>query len=246
MNDQIYLYPKSSCPTENCKNKYVMNKGFKSSISVNGCKIPDFFTCYDRLDLGTKIEPKNEKIIYELNPQVYTSKYSPNFDMVSKDMCNNLCKKDTFTSLDPRLYSSTRPYHQQLDRPPINGNVRWKDVYDKKYDSYKTNYIPYENIKDGQIVYYIDKSISDAFYEPVYTEKARETMILYKDPMGSMKPEHNREPIMNVYNHTTEKAECYPYGLSFIQDSQTFREDIMALQQRKNNQEKWSARWARD
>jgi hypothetical protein len=245
MTDQIYLYPKSSCPTQNCLNEYKEPKGFKSSLSVNGCKIPDFFTCYDRLEYGTKIEPKNENSSYLLNPNVYNSKLSPDFDKVSRGMCGNPCKKeDTYTSLDPRLYSSTRPGYQQLDRPPINGDVRWKDIYDKKYDSYKTNYIPYENINDGQIAYYIDKSIANAFYYPVYSEKAKETMVLYKDPMGSMKPEHNREPIMNVYNHTTDKAECYPYGLSFIQDTQSFREDIIALQQRKNNQEKWSARWA--
>jgi hypothetical protein len=61
--------------------------------------------------------------------------------------------------------------------------------------------------------------------------------------MGAMKPEYNRNPIVNTYNPTVTTAKSYPYCLSYIQDSQSFREDIMALQQRKNNQEKWTARW---
>jgi hypothetical protein len=59
-----------------------------------------------------------------------------------------------------------------------------------------------------------------------------------------MKPEMNRTPIVNTENPTVSTPESYPYCLSSIQDSQSFREDLIALQQRRHNQEKWSARWS--
>ena len=61
--------------------------------------------------------------------------------------------------------------------------------------------------------------------------------------MSSMKPEYNRIPLINTENPTTTDRKSFPYGLSYLQDTQSFREDLMSYQQRKNNQEKWSARW---
>jgi hypothetical protein len=61
--------------------------------------------------------------------------------------------------------------------------------------------------------------------------------------MGAMKPEYDRNPIINTENPTVVERKNYSYKLSFLQDTGGFREDILALQQRKNNQEKWSSRW---
>lgn len=268
MTDIVYLYPKSSCPTENCRKKYPETQGYKSNLSVNGCKVSDYFDCYDKLEVSSSIQPKTysnfnssnkeakinsnfnsnifteEKInpyeINEINPQAYTEKIAQGFNKVG---CKTDCKDAPYISLDPRLFNSPRADYLPLDRPPMDSSMRLADIYTDKLDSYGIGFKPYDQINDGQIVYYIDTSIKDAFYKPVYTEKARETLVLYKDPMGAMKPEHNRTALENMYNHSVVQSECYPDTLSFIQDSQTFREDIIALQQRKNNQEKWSARW---
>lgn len=242
--DVIYLYPKTSCVTGDCQREYKRpqtSNRIKSSLSTDTCETPDYFTCYDRAIFRESREPQEKNGIRELNPQCYTSKLAEGFNRVK---CNTNCPSDTYISADPRQYSSTLAEYLPIDRPPMNGDVRLKDIYSSRWDNYGSGFMQYENIRDGQITYYVDNSIKDAFYTPVYGEMAKETAVLYKDPMGSMKPEYNRTPIINTENPATTTPEAYPYCLSYIQDTQSFREDLIALQQRRHNQEKWSARWA--
>jgi len=235
-------YTETLCDNGTCEQKYQVNQGFKSNLSVNGCEIPTYFKCYDKVELNNSIQPVEEtEGAYLLNENVYLNKYAKNFDKVPCKIGS--CNEGTYLSMDPRLYSVTSNTYLPLDRVPITGKVKLKDIYDKKYDTYSTGYVPYEKIEDGQIAYYIDKSIASSFYKPVYSEKCGEQAVLYKDPMSSMKPEYNRIPTMNTENPTTEDRKSFPYGLSFLQDTQSHREDLISLQQRKNNQEKWSARW---
>jgi len=245
-NDVIYLYPKSSCPCENCLSSYpIPNNGPKSNLSVRGCEIYPYFDCYNRVEMKKEIQPDDSNGIYDLNPQAYTNKLAEGFDAIK---CPNntpiapSCSQQIYLSRDPRQFNSIRADYMPLDSIPINGNVRLKNVYSVP-DSYGIGFTPYDKIGDGQIVYYIDKSIQNAFYKPVFSEPAEESSVLFRDPMGAMKPEYNRTPLINTNNPTVTNVKNYPYCLSFIQDTQSFREDIMALQQRKNNQEKWSARW---
>jgi hypothetical protein len=128
----------------------------------------------------------------------------------------------------------------------MDGDVRLKDLDNPRWDGYGQGSRPYSQLNDGQIVYYIDKSIAEPFYKPVFSEPAEQIAILYQDPMGSMKPEYNRRALLNTENPTVTTTTEYPYCLSSLQDSQSFREDLMALQQRKNNQSKWSARWTQN
>jgi hypothetical protein len=258
MADIVYMYPKNSCPNATCGNKYSFPIGDKggnaTNFSVRGCSVPDFYTCYDRAELSTSVQPKGEnQDLVALNPQVYSDKIAEGFHKISCKTQGSAkgsakpdvgCVDPTYFSWDPRQFDPVRAQHLFLDLPPIDGDVRLKDVYDKRYKNYGSGSMPYKDIKDGQIMYYIDKSIEDAFYKPVYSEPAKESSVLFKDPMGAMKPEYNRTPLINTTNPTTTTPKSYPYCLSFIQDSQSFREDIMALQQRKHNQEKYSARWA--
>ena len=63
--------------------------------------------------------------------------------------------------------------------------------------------------------------------------------------MGNIKPEYNR-----IVNEKYDRINGDPsdvtgeYSLSFIKDSQYYREDLMAKQMWKHNQEKYSARWS--
>lgn len=243
MSDIINLYPKSSCSTWECKGSYpIPSQGVKSNLSVKGTEISPYFDCYDRVELSQQVQPTKDKGWYELNPQIY-------LDNVSKGFFNNPnstdgCPEKGFLSYDPRQFSSPRAEWLTLDRPPPDGNVKLDEVYDKKYDRYGIGFNSYENIRDGDISYYIDKSIQGAFYNPVYAEPSKETTVLYQDPMGGMRPQYNRQALINTENPTVTTPKSYPYSLSFIQDTQSFREDIIALQQRKHNESKWSARWA--
>ena len=241
--DTVYLYPKSSCPLENCQKSYPIPAGPKTNLGVANCVSSPYFDCYNRVELKTELQPQDKQGWYELNPQAYTDKVAENFDRVACCV-SQACPRPTYISMDPRQYDSARAEYLPLDRPPMDGNVRLKNVYDQNLDDYGIGFTPYNQIRDGQIVYYVDKSIEDAFYKPVWSEPAEETSEMFIDPMTSYKPEYNRTAVINTENPTTTTPTFYPYCLSSIQDSQSHREDLMALQQRKNNQSKWTARWA--
>ena len=72
----------------------------------------------------------------------------------------------------------------------------------KVNEALSKNYKDYRDINAGQITYYIDKSIEDAFYKPIYENNAFDTGYLYKDPMGGIKPQYERNPVIwdNVLN----------------------------------------------
>lgn len=237
--DIVYIYPQSSCPCENCHNaKCVPPKGAQTNMSVRGCEYPKCLDCNNRIGLNSSIQPQNNSGIVPLNPQVYTDKFSKDFGKIPCKQPG--CPSPSYIAPDPRLYSTTRANYLPLDRPPIDGSVRLKNMYKKDLDDYGQGYTPYNQVRAGQIEYYIDKSIQDPFFEPVFATKADVVSVLYKDPMGGLKPEYSRV-VKNVNPTTT--SECYPDCLSFIQDSQSHREDLMSFQMRKRNQEKWSARW---
>jgi hypothetical protein len=237
--DTLNLYPKTSCP--DCRKEYVIPSGFPSNISVPGCEPSPYFECYERVILGEKLQPSDKEGWAEYNPNLYNSKMDKTFGKIPKS--SGVCPGDSYTSSDPRQFDTLHAQWLPLDRPPMNGKVKLTEIYDKKYNGYGQGSMPYTTIVDGDITYYRDRSIADAFYRPVYSEPAKETAILYHDPMGLIKPEYNRTPLINTENPVTTVRGNFPYCLSFLQDTQSFREDIMALQQRKNNQSKWTARW---
>lgn len=264
--DRLYLYPQTSCPCLDCKKNEPLpiEKGFKSNLAVRGCNIPAYFNCHSRLGFGIDTQPKcdfppsdkcmdnNDRksreracdsIYTVLNPRVMTDKYSPYFHSEVDCGNNSSCGGKTFVSSDPRLFDAARSQYLTLDRPPIESTVKLRDVYDKKLTGYGKNYRNYDDIKEGQITYYTDKSISSALFEPVFGEKAIVNKDVFKDPMGSLKPEYIREAVLNTENPVTNDRGPYPYNLSFIQDTQSHREDIMSKQMAKMNQSKWSARW---
>lgn len=243
--DTITLYPQSSCPCDDAiSKKYPMGEGFQSNMSVPACNIPQYFDLFNTAKFGDSIQPISENITFNnLNPNVYYSKLTKNYIPIKSDDCKGACNDITYINEDPRLKDAPRSIQTRLDRPPITGDVRLKNVYNSEYDAYRLGFIPYKDIIDGQINYYVDNSIKDALYKPVFSEEAKVDKVLYRDPMGAMKPEYTRIPIINTVNPTVYNRDNYPYGLSYIQDTQSHREDIMSYQQRRHNQEKWSARW---
>lgn len=241
--DIVWLYPESSCPQQTCAKSYPIPPGPPTNMSVNGCNLSPYFDCYYRATLGEKITPQAYTERRDLNPQVVYNKLAPNFGKIP---CTTQgCPSPNYISQDPRLFDVPRAEYLRLDQPPTDGTVLLKNVYDANLDNYSRTRENYADIGDGQISYYIDESIQDAFFSPVFSEPAIQRKILYKDPMGSIQTVYDRIPIINTENPTTVSPDHpYPYSLSFIQDTQSFREDLMAIQQRKNNREKYSARWA--
>ena len=187
----------------------------------------------------------NKNSGYSLN-RVEMSTINPDFaEATNKD--SKYCKKVFINTTDPRLMDVRRSMLLKLDRPPYrstyflsNGKITPQDdmtIYDPEYTNYGRNYKTYDDITAGQITYYIDPSIQDAYFNPIFTIPSKVEGVLFKDPMGSLKPTYVRKEVM-------APNQCYN-PLSSIRDSAVYREDILAGQMAKMNQSKWSARYNR-
>ena len=243
MTNVIYDYPKSSC---NCyqftDNKYDFPvKGHPTNMSVLNC---DFPKSYDKLFRKDQ-EPRLQKGQITLNPEVVTQKYASDFQKVN---CPNNkksgCPVTQYASMDPRLISSAHTGQvQTLDVPPITGTVNLSNLlYDPVLDNYGQGYKDYSDVNAGQIMYYIDKSQDDPYFHPNFVTSATATGVLYKDPMGAIKPRYNRKPLINNNPMGPERSN-YEGCLSWMEDSLSHRQDLLSLQMRKRNQERYEPRW---
>ncbi|MDB4413472.1 hypothetical protein N9189_02995 [Pirellulaceae bacterium] len=253
----LWSYPQSSCNCWNCdKEDYPSPQGWPTNFSVEGCKVPKSFNCHDRQVFQKGVQPESKYGGYTVNecgqttgiPDKYTFLNNvgvkPSADFFSVDCPkDSACPGTTYVSHDPRLLDPIRNSLLKLDRPPNVGNIALKDMYCDDLKGYGRGYRTYSDVNAGQIQYYIDHSIEDALYKPVYDIPAQVTGVLYQDPMSNMKPQYNRKwRDEDGISKMPEPGNIYGC-LSFIDDTSHHREDIIARQQLKNNQQKWSARW---
>jgi hypothetical protein len=135
---------------------------------------------------------------------------------------------------DGRLYDVPRGYKMELDTPPI------QVVYDSKHDNisgkstypgYDDKYRDYASVKGGQIQYYISKDIAQPFFSPVYSMPSQTKGYMYTDPMGTKRPQFEK-----TFDNTRMK---HTNMLSFVEDTTKFRDDIISLQQQKNNESRY-------
>lgn len=220
MTDVIHNYPKSSCT------------------------FSKYYDCYNKRPFKVQTEPtrKSGKIL--LNPGVVSdNKFDNTFNTINeKDCPGSACIGTTYLNSDPRLYSQGGTW-LQLDKPPLNSSTKLSTLTtDKSLDCYGQGYTSYADVNAGQCLYYISKDREDAFYEPIFSKKAHSVGTMYKDPMGSMKPQYDRIP----YNPILDTKSCDDtdeYCSSFIKDTMFHREDLIALQMRRHNQERFAPRW---
>lgn len=157
------------------------------------------------------------------------------------------CKQGFVTFDNPKSYDVMRAVRTVFDRPNYTGQVNVGDVcrdeiYDSMYDAYGKGYKNYMDINAGQIRYYIDESNMDVYSTPNYTTPSRVKNRLFVDPNGIVKPEYERFPLTE-YSWNRYSNGCYDACDSFTHDSLEHRQDLMARQQRKNNQQDWVYRW---
>lgn len=246
--DRIYLYPQSSCECLNCtKDKYKFPKGVPTNLSVRDCCVSNYYDCDNRRLLGTPVQPEDlPNNIQLINPQAYSESYAPNFNKVDCQCpgCPD-CPHDTYASWDPRLFNAARVQYITLNRPPLYSTVKLKDIYNKDLEGYGQGYRTYSDINAGQLLYYTNQARQNAYYSPLFDQKSKVAKVIYKDPMGAMKPEYRR--LIEHPNPATENPDCdySPYCLSWIQDSQNFRNDILARQMSKINEQRWEPRWSK-
>ena len=268
MANVIYNYPKSSCECYNCNNKkYKIPEGVPTNMSVPGCKYSKYYDCYPKRIFKIQEEPVNRDILFTPKKLVANNKENsftgdglfvlnkslveefrdnPEFRAINSESCpSSSCRGVTYLNSDPRLFNAAGGTWLQLDRPPIETDTKLKDlVTDKSLDNYGQNYKSYNDVNAGQILYYIDRNLQDAFYEPIFSKKATAVGTMYKDPMGNMRPQYDRipnqkyDPILG--NPCDVSGE---YCLSWMKDTQHHREDLLALQMRSSNETRFAPRW---
>jgi len=207
-----------------------------TNMSIEKCEIPKELDSFVRLQFRERNEPKNQNGISILNPDALDNKYANDFYPIDSGR--------RWGSRDPKLFSASHEQVLTLDRQPIDGRIPLEKIYtDTSLDNYGKNYRTYSDINAGHITYYIDKSIEDPFFEPLYTNKILSSGELYKDPMGGIKPQYERR-ILTKNDPINMDRSSYNGCLSWIEDTQEHREDLLSKQMRKYNQQRWEPRWS--
>lgn len=235
----------SSCDCYKCnKNNYTLPTGTPSNLSVPHCIVPDLYECHSTHIFKRNIEPNNISGTVWLNPQVL-DQTNDTYGFGKVAPCGKACPT-SYTSMDPRLKVPVRGMQISLDRPPFDSSVPLNQLNDKKeLDNYGQKYNTYSDIEAGQVSYFINKERQDPFYSPLFEKQAHSIGDLYKDPMDNMKPHYSRIPI-GIQQNPATNLQCDArgeYGLSWIRDSQDHRQDLLASQMAKINQERWAPRW---
>ena len=207
-----------------------LNIGVPSNMAVPNCNF-NVLKSHDK-EFLSQIQPQN------ISGYTYLNKLSSNnsdFHPVKYG------KKIGYTSADPRLLIKTRGTSLILDKPPFDTSISLKDAYtDPSLDEYGKKYNSYNDITGGEITYYIDKSIEDAYSKPNFVTPSKVRGYIYQDPMGAIIPTYERIP---RYRDPCAENDNYQYCLSWMDDTTAHREDIMARQMAVRNSQKWSARW---
>jgi len=196
-----------------------------TNMSIENSKISR-----NRLPFHLYTEATKENGFEILNPGALLSKYATDFTL-SKSA-------NEWESRDPRLISTSHNGQiLNLDRPPIDGSIPLDLISsDKSLDNYGKSYRTYSDINTGHITYYLDKSFKD----PLYLRKSFSHGLFYTDPMGTSKPQHER---YNLDQYDPINDDRSNKGLSWIEDSQEHREDLMSRQMIKPNGQMWKYRW---
>ena len=127
---------------------------------------------------------------------------------------------------------SSRCYYKPDPIPRLENIYTYKgatEIRPKQYDFYT-------DIKGGEIQYYKKQWTALDTYQksPLFQNEAFISSRLYRDPMGSLKPEYNR---VQVKNNLASSQ------LTWMQDSCEWREEIIAKQLRRDNQTRYDPRW---
>jgi len=110
---------------------------------------------------------------------------------------------------------------------------RLQNIYEyKDGDKFKPQtYNYYYDIKGGQIEYHpYRRTVIDNFKNPNFINEAYIKSNVYQDPMGSIKPQYERYETKN---------KVVVDQLTWMMDSNEWREQLMARQMRKDNETRY-------
>ena len=211
------------CYSEEAKPNYQKNKRFSNANGGHN-------------NLATK----NKQGYTYLN-RLSAQDYNPDFYKVNCPEGNPV-----YFAQDARLFDSRRNNLIKLNRPPFSSNFfttnndmipeDYYTIYQPKFNEFGAKiYQGYGDIKTGDILYYVDHELEDTYIQPNFTIPSQVEGVLYKDPMGALKPTYVRKNVQQPDGNYNK--------LSWIRDSAMHREDIMAGQMAQMNQTRWTPRW---
>ena len=227
----------------NCRNieRNVERSGIPTNLSVYNCNTKGLDLNSSVFSEGIKPQPRTGYT--HINPQVITQKFATDFQHFDCKHPGH-CLKRQYINGDPRLKNNATGDLITLDTLPIDSSMKLADIPSAKVlDGYGQNYKTYKDINAGQIMYYDSKAIEEPYYSPNFVSSAFTTGYLFKDPMGAIKPYYDRVPVADD-PLVGEKRDSYEGGLSWIQDSGNFRQDIMSKQMGLRNRQRWQPRWS--
>lgn len=230
-----------SLPCEGIEKYKEQMPGYPTNMSVRSCVFPkDIYGFVSDTPFRQGIEPRDTKSVTTVlnDPYVLDKRFKP----IS---CKTPgCSGETYqsTSHDPRLIGVLHSgQYMNLNTPPVSGTVDLANIpFDKSLNGYGQKYQKYSDVDGGQIQYYTDTDTMDAYFKPNFTTPSETKGFLYVDPMGAVKPQYQRKT-QNCCDPVNDPkcGDC----LSWMHDSTAHREDLMSLQMRKMNQERYEPRW---
>jgi hypothetical protein len=147
--------------------------------------------------------------------------YNP-INFVEKDLDKSFDKiHGGFTSMDPRLLSAGGS-RIVLDQVPISGKVNREINHNPEYNSY-------EDIKLGSVTYYSGQE--SPYHGPMFPSKGYYTGYIHTDPMGSKTLEYDKTVLHSIHDSYS--------GLSYIDDTNFNRENIIASQSTRSDRERY-------
>ena len=192
----VYKYPLTSCDCVDGDNiSQLSSQGVPTNMSVRDCDVSRNF---ETPVFSQSIQPLPKSGFKNLNPQVLTDNFSEDFTQINCPPTKS-CSTPQFYSPDPRLISASHNGQiLTLDSPPIEFSMKLNDIpKDENLDNYGQNYKSYADVNAGQIMYYINKSREDPYYNPLFVSSAKVDGYLYQDPMGALKPQYARTQLRN-------------------------------------------------
>ena len=136
---------------------------------------------------------------------------------------------------DSRMVDA-RGMRLQLDQPAKVGAVHMDDVYKIDNSGYGGVYPTYSAMNNGHIASYVDSSVSQPFFDPVYTLSSTVTKQVLTDPMTNPQPDYSK-----TVGHTLRRVVNDQYA----RDQLSFREELMSRQQNLYNRTSWTNRWVK-
>lgn len=119
-----------------------------------------------------------------------------------------------------------------LDKPAQKIHIHMDDVSRIDNRAYKSFYNNYGEMNNANTSYYYDESISQPFYNPVYTLSSTVDKTILETPMGSRWPQYFKNPVLSTNNNVSQDQAT--------RDALSFRDDIISKQQSLYNRTSWT------